>query len=44
MVVLGVLAVRLGRTLELNPSTGAITNVNVPTEWITPTYRQGWSM
>ncbi|MGD2135587.1 MAG: Gfo/Idh/MocA family oxidoreductase [Gemmatimonadales bacterium] len=44
MVLLGVLAVRMGRTLELDPATGAITNVSVPPEWVTPMYRAGWSM
>ena len=44
MVMLGCLAVRLGRTLEVNPATGQITNVQVPAELITPTYRQGWSL
>ena len=44
MVMLGCLAVRLGRTLEVNPATGQITNVQVPAELITPTYRVGWSL
>ena len=43
MIVLGNLAVRMGRTLELNPETGAITNVTVPAEYMTPAYRPGWS-
>ena len=43
MVMLGCLAVRMGRTLEVNPATGQITNVPVPAEYITPTYRTGWS-
>src|SRR5947209_1732857 len=42
-VMLGCLAVRMGRTLEVNPATGQITNVPVPAEYITPTYRTGWS-
>ena len=41
--MLGCLAVRMGRTLEVNPQTGQITNVQVPAEYITPAYRQGWS-
>ena len=41
--MLGCLAVRMGRTLEVNPATGQITNVPVPAEYITPTYRTGWS-
>ncbi len=44
MVMLGCLAVRMGRTLEVNPATGQITNVQVPAEFITPAYRQGWSL
>ncbi|MGH7569070.1 MAG: Gfo/Idh/MocA family oxidoreductase [Gemmatimonadales bacterium] len=44
MVLLGNLAVRSGRTLELNPETGQATNVTVPTEWILPPYRAGWSL
>ncbi len=43
MVVLGVLAVRMGRTLELDPKTKNVTNVTVPAEYIHPTYREGWS-
>jgi hypothetical protein len=44
MVLLGNLAVRLGRTLELNPETGEITNIKVPEDYIRPTYRSGWSL
>jgi hypothetical protein len=44
MVLLGCLAVRMGRTLEINPATGAVQNVTVPTEFIQPTYRAGWSL
>ena len=44
MVMLGCLAVRMGRTLEVNPATGQITNVQVPAEYMTPTYRAGWSL
>ena len=44
MVLLGVLGVRMGRSLELNPQTGQITNVRVPEEWIRPTPRKGWSL
>lgn len=43
MVLLGCLAVRSGKTLELNGS-GGITNVKLPEEWITPTYRKGWEL
>jgi predicted dehydrogenase len=43
MVLLGCLAVRGGKTLEMN-RTGAITNVTLPDEWITPSYRKGWEL
>ena len=42
MVLLGCLAVRLGRVLETNPATGQVTNVRVPDEFIRTTYRSGW--
>ncbi len=44
MIVLGNLAVRSGRTIELNPSTGALVTTGIPAEWVTPTYRTGWSL
>ncbi|OGU07472.1 MAG: oxidoreductase [Gemmatimonadetes bacterium RBG_16_66_8] len=44
MVLLGNLAGRAGRTLELNPETGAVTNVQLPDELIRPAYREGWSL
>ena len=44
MVMLGCLAVRMGRALEVNPQTGQITNVQVPAEYIQPAYRPGWSL
>jgi hypothetical protein len=44
MVLLGCLAVRMGRTLEIDPSTGTVKNVDVPKEFIQPTYRAGWSL
>lgn len=44
MIVLGNLAVRMGRTLELDAETGAITNTTMPAELITPSYRPGWSL
>jgi predicted dehydrogenase len=43
MVLLGCLAVRSGKTLEMN-SAGAITNVKLPQEWTTPVYRKGWEL
>jgi len=43
MVLLGNLAVRAGREIRLNPSTGEITNgVEIPHEYIRPTMRAGW--
>jgi hypothetical protein len=44
MVLLGVLAARAGRTLEINPQTGEVTNLRGPKEWIEPEYRKGWSL
>lgn len=43
MVLLGCLAVRGGKTLEVNQS-GAITNVKLPEEWVRPAYRKGWEL
>jgi len=43
-VLLGCLAVRLGRSLEIDPATGAVKNVTVPPTHIQPAYRAGWSM
>jgi predicted dehydrogenase len=44
MVLLGCLAVRLGRALDIDPATGAVKNVTVPPEFIQPVYRQGWNL
>jgi predicted dehydrogenase len=44
MVLLGVLAVRAGRPLEVNPQTGQITSPQIPEEWIRPVYRRGWTL
>ncbi|MFN2399046.1 MAG: Gfo/Idh/MocA family protein [Gemmatimonadaceae bacterium] len=44
MILLGNLAVRVGRTLELNPATGQITNAQIPDEYLRPVYRAGWSL
>jgi hypothetical protein len=44
MVLLGVLAVRTGRPLEVNPATGQLTNARIPEDWILPEYRKGWSV
>jgi predicted dehydrogenase len=44
MIALGNLAVRAGRTIELDPSTGAVKSPTIPDEWVTPVYRSGWSL
>jgi len=44
MVLLGNLAVRTGRNLDLNPETGVVTSPRVPEEYIKPTYRAGWAL
>lgn len=44
MIVLGNLAVRSGRTIELDAETGVLKTAGIPTEWVTPTYRSGWSL
>ena len=44
MVLLGCLAVRVGKALDIDPATGAVKNVTVPPAYIQPTYRAGWSM
>lgn len=44
MILLANLAVRLGRTLEIDTATGRVANVDVPKEWIEPSYRPGWSL
>ena len=44
MIALGNLAVRAGRTLELDPSTGAVKSPTIPNDWIMPAYRSGWSL
>jgi len=44
MVLLGNVAIRMGRTLELNPATGEVTNCTVPDEYVKPNYRAGWTL
>src|SRR5207247_1545588 len=44
MVLLGCLAVRLGRVLEINPENGQVTNARVPEEYVRPTYRSAWTL
>lgn len=44
MVLLGNLAVRLARPIELDPATGAVRSPDVPAELVTPVYRSGWAL
>lgn len=43
MIVLGNLAVRAGRAIDLNPTTGELLSKGINDEWITPRYRAGYS-
>jgi hypothetical protein len=42
--LLGNLAVRTGKAIEVNPETGEVTTPGVPADYITPVYRKGWSL
>ena len=42
MVLYGCLAVRAGQVIELGPD-GSV-KTNVPTEYVNPTYREGWTL
>ncbi len=42
MVLLGNLAVRTGRVLEIDPADGNVSNVDVPEEYLRPRFRSGW--
>jgi predicted dehydrogenase len=44
MIVLGNLAVRSGRTIELDPESGVLETAGIQPEWILPTYRNGWTL
>lgn len=44
MILIGCLATRMGRALEMDPNTGMIKNVTPPSEWVNPSYRAGWSL
>jgi len=44
MVLLGNLAVRAAKALDIDPQTGQVTNATIPEEYIKPTYRTGWSL
>jgi predicted dehydrogenase len=43
MIVLGNLAVRAGRVIDLNPTTGEVLTKGIPDEWMKPVYRAGYS-
>jgi len=43
MVLLGDLAVRSSGAIDVDPATGNVTTAAIPAEWITPSYRAGWS-
>ena len=44
MVLLGNLALRSAKSLELDPHTGKVTNTTIPEELLKPDYRQGWGI
>ena len=44
LVLLGNLALRLQRPVELNPETGEILTSGIPQEWLQPVYRAGWKL
>ncbi len=44
MVLLGNLAVRVGGTIEWDAAAMRVTNLEVPEEYIRPTYRDGWHL
>ncbi len=44
MVLLGNLAVRLGGPIEWDAAAMRVTNIEVPEEYIRPTYREGWQL
>ena len=44
LVLLGNLALRLQRPVELNPDTGEFLTSGIPGEWLNPTYRAGWRL
>jgi predicted dehydrogenase len=44
MVLLGCLAVRIGQPIDVDHTTGKVTNAAVPAEWLSPVYRKGWTL
>jgi len=43
MILLGCLAQRAGFGIDVDPATGRLLT-DLPADWVTPTYRSGWSM
>jgi predicted dehydrogenase len=44
MVLLGNLAVRANRPIDVDPNTGALLTQGIPEEFVNPEYRSGWSL
>jgi predicted dehydrogenase len=44
MVLLGNLAVRAAKVLEIDPRTGQVTNTEIPKEYVDSEYREGWDV
>ena len=44
MILLGNLAVRSGKTIDLDPETGVLKTAGIPDEYWKPTYRSGWTL
>jgi predicted dehydrogenase len=44
MVLLGNLAVRTAKVLEIDAATGRVTNTTIPENYLRPEYRAGWSL
>jgi predicted dehydrogenase len=44
MVLLGNLAVRTGRPVDVNPDTGEVLTPGIPADYIMPLYRKGWTL
>jgi predicted dehydrogenase len=44
MIALGNLAVRSGKTIELDPETGMLKTAGIPEEYWKPQYRSGWTL
>lgn len=44
MVLLGNLAVRAARPIEVDPETGAVKTAGIPDTWVKPVMKEGWGM